>query len=69
MRSVQSKGEITADLKTNQQSLTNAEIEVECVVTETFGEKQFGRRAWQSMLRRWCQNFPKQRSHGLQVER
>ena len=28
MRSVQSKGEITADSKTNQQSLTNAETEV-----------------------------------------
>ena len=32
------------------------------------GRKQFDRRALQSMLRRWCQNFPKQRNHGLQVE-
>ena len=39
MRSVQSKGEITADLKTNQQGPTNAVTEVECVVTKTFGEK------------------------------
>ena len=39
MRSVQSKGEIAADLKTNQQSLTNAETEVECVVIKTFGLK------------------------------
>ena len=39
MRSVQSKGEITADSKNNQQSLTNAETEVGCVVTKTFGEK------------------------------
>ena len=37
MRSVQSKGEITADSKSNQQSLTNAEIEVVCVVTKTLG--------------------------------
>ena len=41
MRSVQSKGELTADSKTNQQSLTNAETEVVCVVTKTFGRKQF----------------------------
>ena len=39
MRSVQSKGEITAYSKTNEQSLTNAETEVECVVSKTFGEK------------------------------
>ena len=39
MRSVQSKSEITADSKTNQLNLTNAETEVECVVTKTFGEK------------------------------
>ena len=36
--------------------------------SRTSGWKQFGRRAWQSMLRRWCQNFPKQCGHGLQVE-
>ena len=39
MRSVQSKSEITVDLKTNLQSLTNAEIEVECVVIKNFGVK------------------------------
>ena len=39
MRSVQSKGEITADSKTNQQSLTNAETEMVCVVTKTFRVK------------------------------
>ena len=39
MRSVQSKSEITVDSKTNQQSLTNAEIEVECVVIKNFGVK------------------------------
>ena len=39
MRSVQSKGEIAVDLKTSQQSLTNAEIEVECVVIKNFGVK------------------------------
>ena len=39
MRTVQLKDEITADSKTNQQNLTNAETEVECVVTKTFGEK------------------------------
>ena len=39
MRSVQSKGEIATDLKTNKQSLTNAETEVECVVVNTFGVK------------------------------
>ena len=39
MRSVQSKCEITSDSKTNQQSLTNAETEVECVVIKTFGVK------------------------------
>ena len=41
MRSVQSKSEITADSKKkkNQQNLTNAETEVECVVIKTFGEK------------------------------
>ena len=39
MRSDQSKGEITDDSKTNQQCLTNAETEVGCVVTKTFGEK------------------------------
>ena len=38
-RSVQSKGEISPDSKTNQQSLTNAETEVVCVVTKTFGVK------------------------------
>ena len=46
MRSVQSKGEIAVDLKTNQQSLTNAETEVECVVTKTFGKKT----VWQKSL-------------------
>ena len=40
MRSVQSKSEKTADSKTNQQNLTNAETEVECVVIETFGEER-----------------------------
>ena len=30
---------MAADLKTNQQSLTNAETEVECVVIKTFGVK------------------------------
>ena len=39
MRSVQSTSEITVDSKTYQQNLTNAETEVECVVTETFGKK------------------------------
>ena len=39
MRSVQSKSEITADSKSDQQNLTNAEIEVGCVVTKTLGEK------------------------------
>ena len=39
MRSVQSKGETTADSKTNQQSLTSAETKVVCFVTKTFGEK------------------------------
>ena len=39
MRSVQSKSEITVDSKIYQQNLTNAETEVECVVTKTFGEK------------------------------
>ena len=39
MRSGQSKGEITADSKTYQPNLTNAETEVECVVTKTFWEK------------------------------
>ena len=38
-QSVQSKGEISPDSKTNQQSLTNAETEVVCVVTKTFGVK------------------------------
>ena len=38
MRSVQSKGEITAHSKTSQQSLTNAETEVVCVVTKSSGE-------------------------------
>ena len=38
MRSGQSKGEITADSKTYQPNLTNAEIEVECVVTNFLGE-------------------------------
>ena len=46
MRSVQSKSEITVDSKTNQQSLTNAEIEVECAVTKTFGKKT----VWQKSL-------------------
>ena len=46
MRSVQSKSEITVDSKTNQQSLTNAETEVECVVTKTFGKKT----GWQKSL-------------------
>ena len=46
MRSVQSKGETTADSKTDQQSLTNAETEVECVVSKTFGEKT----VWQTSL-------------------
>ena len=36
MGSVQSKSEIIADSKTNQQNLTNAETEVECAVTKTF---------------------------------
>ena len=45
MRSGQSKGEITADSKTYQPNLTNAETEVECVVTKLSGRKQFGRRA------------------------
>ena len=40
VRSVQSKGEITADSKTNQKSLTNAETEVVCVVTKTLCEKK-----------------------------
>ena len=50
MRAVQLKDEITADSKTNQQGLTNAEIEVVCVVTKTDlrGEKgsaeEFGSR-------------------------
>ena len=39
MRSVQSKDEITAHSKTNQQSLTNAETWMVCVVTKTFGEQ------------------------------
>ena len=39
MRSVQSKSEITADSKTNQQNVTNVEIEVACVVIKTFREK------------------------------
>ena len=39
MRSVQSKSEITADWKTNQQNLTNAETEVSCVVIKNFREK------------------------------
>ena len=39
MRSVQSKSEITVDSKMNQQSLTNAETEVECVVIKNFGVK------------------------------
>ena len=46
MRSVQSKSEITTDSKTNQQNLTNAETEVECVVTNTFGKKT----VWQKSL-------------------
>ena len=46
MRSVQSKIEITVDSKTNQQSLTNAKTEVECLVTETFGKKT----VWQKSL-------------------
>ena len=69
MRSVQSKSEITVDSKNNQRSLTNAETEVGVRRDQDFqGRKQFGRRAWQSMLRRWCQYFPNQRNHGLQVE-
>ena len=59
MRSVQSKSDITVDSKTNQQSLTNADFKVECVVTKTFGKKT----VWQKSLA-----FPKQRNHGLQVE-
>ena len=39
MRAVQLKDEITADSKTNQQGLTNAETRVVCVVTKTFEEK------------------------------
>ena len=39
MRSVQSKDEIAVDLKTSQQSLTNAETEDECVVIKNFGVK------------------------------
>ena len=39
MRSVQSKSEITADSKTNQQNLTNAETEVACVVIKNLREK------------------------------
>ena len=39
VRSVQSKDEITADSKTNHQSLTNAETLMVCVVTTTFVEK------------------------------
>ena len=33
------KSEINADSKTNQKNLTNAETEMVCVVTKTFGEK------------------------------
>ena len=39
MRAVQLKDEITADSKTNQQGLANAEIEVVFVVTKAFEEK------------------------------
>ena len=46
MRSVQWKSEITVDSKANQQSLTNAETEVECVATKTFGKKT----VWQKSL-------------------
>ena len=46
MRSAQSKSEITVDSKTNQQSLTNAETEVGCVVIKTFGKKT----VWQKSL-------------------
>ena len=39
MRPVQLKDEITADSKTNQQGLANAEAEVVFVVTKAFEEK------------------------------
>ena len=68
MRPIQSKGEITADSKTNQQSLTNAETEVVCVVTKTFGKRTVRQKSLAVDVEERCQNFPKQRSHGLQVE-
>ena len=37
---------MAADLKTNQQSLTNKETQMVCVVTKTFGEKT----GWQKSL-------------------
>ena len=39
MRAVQLKDEISADSKTNQQCLTNAETRMVCVVTNTFEEE------------------------------
>ena len=43
MRAVQLKDEITAELKTSHQGLTNAEAEEMSVLTKTFEEKRFGR--------------------------
>ena len=71
MRSVQSKGEITVDSKTNQQSLTNAETEVECVVTKTFGERTVRQKSLAVDVEEMESELSEAESttlHGLQVE-
>ena len=67
MRSVQSKSEITVDSKTNQQSLTNAETEVECVVIKTFGKKTVWQKSLAVDVEEMVSVLKKQRNHGLQV--
>ena len=71
MRSVQSKGEITADSKTNQQSLTTAETEVGCVVTTTFGERTVRQKSLAVDVEEMESELSEAESttlHGLQVE-
>ena len=71
MRKVQLKDEITADSKTNQQGLANAETEVVCVVTKTFEEKTVRQKSLAVGIEEMESELSEAVSttlHGLQVE-
>ena len=71
MQAIQLKDEITADSKTNQQGLANAETEVVCVVTKTFEKKTVRQKSVAVDVEEMESEFSEAESttlHGLQVE-